>query len=197
MTVSTDTTPSRKMFEESWFVRNITVLKTTVRVIFGIFWAIDGALKFEPGLVQSFPGMVRDATQGQPSWLAGWFSLWQSIVSSNPAFFVYGSGVVELAVASCLILGFMRKLTYILGLFLSFIIWAVPEGFGGPYGPNSTDIGTGIVYGLAFLMLIVINVSFRPSRYSLDFILESRWPQWKKVAEFHHHRPPPCNPELR
>jgi len=90
----------------------------------------------------------------------------------------------------------MRKITYVSGLFLSFIIWAVPEGFGGPYGPNSTDIGTGIVYGLAFLMLIVINVSFRPSRYSLDFILERRWPGWKKVAEFHYHRPPPCNPSL-
>ncbi|MGI0047265.1 MAG: hypothetical protein ACREBB_08765 [Nitrosotalea sp.] len=191
-----DTNPTRKVLQESWFVRNIVSLKTTVRIIFGIFWAIDGALKFQPGLVQAFPGMVSDAAQGQPSWLSGWFSLWQSIVSSNSAFFVYGSGVVELAVAICLILGLMRKLTYMSGLFLSFIIWAVPEGFGGPYGPNSTDIGTGIVYGLGFLMLIVINATFGPSRYALDFILEKRWPAWKKVAEFRYHRPEPCNQDV-
>ncbi len=85
-----DKTPKGKMFEESWFVRNITSIKTTVRIVFGVFWAIDGVLKFEPGLVQAFPGMISDAAQGQPSWLAGWFSFWESVVSSNSAFFVYG-----------------------------------------------------------------------------------------------------------
>ena len=172
--------PSRK---KSWFVKNAYSLKTVARVIFGIFWAVDGVLKFEPGLVQAFPGMVRDAASGQPSWLGGWFAFWQSIVSHNPAFFVYGTGIVELALALCLIFGLLRKLAYVFGLFVSLLIWAVPEGFGGPYGPNSTDIGTGIVYSLAFLMLIVISATYGPSKYSLDLILERRWSGWKKVAE--------------
>jgi nitrite reductase (NO-forming) len=63
------------------------------------------------------------------------------------------------------------------------IIWSVPEGFGGPYGPGSTDIGTGMVYAIVSFLLLVINAAFGPSRYSLDFIIERKWPRWKKIAE--------------
>jgi hypothetical protein len=84
---------------DNWFARNLTSLKTIVRIIFGVFWAIDGALKFAPGFVDSFSSMIRDAASGQPSWLAGWFSFWASITSSNPAFYVYSSGLLELALA--------------------------------------------------------------------------------------------------
>jgi hypothetical protein len=77
---------------DNWFARNLSSLKTTVRIIFGVFWAIDGALKFAPGFVESFSSMIKDAASGQPSWLAGWFSFWAALTSSNPAFYVYSSG---------------------------------------------------------------------------------------------------------
>ncbi len=154
-----------------------------MRVIFGIVWGIDGALKFAPGFVDAFPGMVSDAVSGQPSWLAGWFSFWASVTSSNPAFFVYSTGALELILAFCLVLGLLRKLAYTAGFFLSLLIWSVPEGFGGPYGPGSTDIGTGMVYAIAFMMLLVINATYGPSKYSLDIVIERRWPNWKKMAE--------------
>src|SRR5712691_6224145 len=41
------------------FARNLTSLKTVVRIIFGILWAIDGALKFAPGFVDSFSSMIK------------------------------------------------------------------------------------------------------------------------------------------
>lgn len=168
---------------DNWFARNLTSLKTIVRIIFGVFWAIDGALKFAPGFVDSFSSMIKDAASGQPSWLAGWFSFWASITSSNPAFYVYSSGLLELALAFGIIFGFLRKLSYIVSLFLSLIIWAVPEGFGGPYGPGSSDIGTGIVYAIVSFMLLVMNATFGPSRYSLDFLIERKWRWWRKLAE--------------
>jgi hypothetical protein len=52
---------------DNWFVRNLLALKTIVRIIFGIFWAIDGALKFAPGFVDSFSTVIKDAASGQPS----------------------------------------------------------------------------------------------------------------------------------
>ncbi len=35
------------------FVRHVTSLKTAMRVIFGVVWAIDGALKFQSGTTGS------------------------------------------------------------------------------------------------------------------------------------------------
>jgi uncharacterized membrane protein YphA (DoxX/SURF4 family) len=107
---------------DNWSARNISSLKTVVRIIFGVFWVIDGALKFDPGFVDTFPNMIKDAASGQPSWLAGWFSFWASITSSNPAFHMYSIGLLEVALAFCLIFGFVRKLSYTVSLFLSLII---------------------------------------------------------------------------
>lgn len=168
---------------DNWFARNVPSLKTIVRIIFGVVWAVDGALKFQPGFVEAFPTEIIEAASGQPSWLAGWFSFWASITSSNPAFVAYSIGSLELVLAFCLIFGFLRKPAYTIILFLSLIIWTVPEGFGGPYGPGASDIGAGIVYAIVSFMLLVINATFGPSRLSLDFLVERKWPRWKKIAE--------------
>ena len=168
---------------DSWFVRNLPTLKSFMRIIFGIIWGIDGFLKFQPGLVQAFPSMVADATSGQPSWLDGWFSFWVSATSSNPALFVYTVGLLELALSFSLIVGFMRKLAYGGGFLLSLLIWSVPEGFGGPYGQGSTDIGTGIVYAFVFLLLAIINATYGPSKYSLDYFVERRLKWWATLSE--------------
>jgi nitrite reductase (NO-forming) len=88
------------------------------------------------------------------------------------------------ALGVALVLGFMRKIAYLAGIVLSLLIWAIPEGFGGPYRPASTDIGTGVIYSFQFLSLIIINTISGPSKYSLDFLLERQYPFWKRVAEF-------------
>ncbi len=166
----------------NWWAQNAHVLKTVFRVLFGILWVIDGAFKFEPGLVDDFPGMI--VTDGQPAWLQPWFQFWATQAAQNAAFWVYASGVLELAVGFGLLFGFMRKIAYLGGTVLSLFIWAVPEGFGGPYGSGTTDPGGGIVYAMVFLMLIVINSAYGPSRWSLDYVIERRWPGWARLAEF-------------
>lgn len=186
----------KKEVEQNWLVRHSASLKTTFRVIFGLVWLVDGSLKFTPGLVTKFPGLVTTAGQGQPAWLHPWFSFWAAQAAAHPAFWVYTTGTLELALAFCLIVGFLRKIAYLGGILLSLLIWAVPEGFGGPYGPGATDLGTGIVYALLFLALIVLNASFGPSRWSLDYYLEERWPRWGVVAEFQKLVPPEDNESL-
>src|SRR5437667_10393283 len=122
---------------DNCFVRHVGGLKTAIRVVFGIVWGIDGALKFQPGVAQSLSGMISDAAQGQPDWLAPWFNFWSQAVSANPAFFTTTIGLFELALAFALLAGFLRKIAYTGGIILSLVIWSVPEGFGGPYGPSS------------------------------------------------------------
>lgn len=166
-----------------WILRHAPALKVTFRIVFGIFWLIDGTFKFQPGFVNSFSGMIAGAAGGQPSWLAGWFSFWSSATSSNPALFVYSTGALEIAIGLCLIAGLLQKMAVTGSLLLGLLIWSVPEGFGGPYGPGSTDIGTGVVYALASVLFLIIMAAFGPSRLSLDFAIERKWPPWKKLAE--------------
>ena len=174
----------KREVEQGWLVQHAGGLKTTFRVIFGIVWLVDGSLKFAPGLVAQFPSLVKTAGAGQPAWLHPWFSFWATQAAAQPAFWVYFTGTLEVALAFCLIFGFLRKIAYVGGALLSLLIWAVPEGFGGPYGPGSTDIGTGIVYAILFLALITLNAAYGPSRWSLDYYLELRWPRWGAYAEF-------------
>jgi len=173
---------------DSWFVQHLSALKTTMRVIFGVVWGIDGALKFQPGLAASMTALINSAAQEQPAWLAPWFNFWGQTVSANSTFYVYLVGILELALSFALILGFLRKIAYTGGLLLSFFIWSVPEGFGGPYGPGSTDIGTGIVYAFVFVFLMIVNATFGPSRFSLDFFIEKRFPGWRRLSEIRSDR---------
>ncbi|MEM3873257.1 MAG: DoxX family membrane protein [Nitrososphaeria archaeon] len=169
---------------KSWFYRNIVGTKSAARIVFGIIWLVDASFKLQPSFAQGFSGLISGSAAGQPAWLAGWFTFWSSVTSINPTLFAYSIAIIEFALAFSLIFGFMRKIGYISGFVFSLMIWSVPEGFGGPYGPSSTDIGTGIVYALVFLMLMVINAIGGTSRYSIDGWLEKKFKWWHKFAEF-------------
>ncbi|HEV2317943.1 MAG TPA: DoxX family membrane protein [Thermoplasmata archaeon] len=170
----------------SWWARHAAPLGTTLRILLGVVWLIDGVLKFTGGFVDSFPSAVQGAAANSPGWLSGWFSFWETQASGHSAVIVYTVGTLELALGLALLFGFARRLAYIGGVFLSLLIWAVPEGFGGPYssGAGGTDVGTGVIYAIAFLGLIIINATSGPSRLSLDYYLERRFPAWRVVAEF-------------
>ncbi len=174
-------------FQESadnWFVRHVAVLKSVLRITFGIVWGIDGLFKFQPGFADTIVGQISDAANGQPGWLQPWFAFWSQTVAADPAFFAYSIGLFELALGVALVAGFLRKIAYTGGFFLSLIIWSVPEGFGGPYGPSSTDIGTGIIYAFVFVFLMILAATYGPSLWSVDAWIERRWGGWRRIAEF-------------
>lgn len=169
---------------KSFLRRNPAGFSRVIEIIFGVIWGIDGVLKFLPGVVQAFPNLIIQASTGQPAWLSGWFLFWAHATFGNPAVFVYSVGFFELALAFCLIFGFMRKVGYLGGFVLSLIIWSVPEGFGGPYGPGSTDIGTGIIYAIVFMLLMAIALTNKENRKSLDYIIGRRLKWWRKAFAF-------------
>lgn len=170
----------------SWWVRHARPLKTCFRILLGVVWLIDGVLKFTSGFVDSFQGNVLSAQANAPGWLSGWYSFWATQAGTNASLIVYTVGTLEFALGLALIFGFMRKIAYAGGVILALLIWAVPEGFGGPYqtGAGGTDVGTGVIYAVAFLGLILVNATYGPSRFSLDYYIERRFPGWAKVAEF-------------
>src|SRR5438876_11405674 len=90
---------SIQVYLDNWFVRHVGSLKTAIRLVFGLVWAIDGALKFKPGFAESLSGMISEAGEGQPGWLQPWFGFWSHTVSGNPAFFA--TSIVILSQALC------------------------------------------------------------------------------------------------
>jgi nitrite reductase (NO-forming) len=158
---------------------------TSVRLIFGAIWAIDAFLKWQPGYRDSYISSLKQAAQGQPSWLHWWFHFWINLQSGAPSLFATLTGLMETALALVLLLGVARRLGYTVGAVYALLVWAVGEGFGGPYVSGSTDVGTGIIYTALFITLLVFAPPARRERLSLDRLLTPRWTWWRLVSEPH------------
>jgi nitrite reductase (NO-forming) len=154
-----------------------------VRIGFGLVWLVDAALKWLPDYRTNFLQQLRIGAQGQPRWLHPWFHFVLGVASSRAALLAYGSAVVETLLAFALITGFARKSVYVAGAIYSLLVWATADGFGGPYSASSTDIGPAIIYSVVFLALLVVNARSKTSNYSVDRLIERRWPGWRRVAE--------------
>jgi nitrite reductase (NO-forming) len=161
--------------------------KSAVRIALGVILAIDAFFKWRIGFHREFLSVIKGAGDGQPGWLHWWFKFWYDTVQPHPHIWAYSIAAIETLLALALILGFARKITYIVTAIVAFGIWAVAEGFGGPYSATSTDIGAGIMYSVAALSLLVLSLQCGPSRYSVDYLIEQRVSWWHRVAEFGAH----------
>jgi uncharacterized membrane protein YphA (DoxX/SURF4 family) len=169
-----------------WALRNQDLIRSSVRKLFGLAWGIDAAFKFLPQTPLWFSERVLAASIGQPVWLSGWFNFWIQQTAANASFDVYTVAGLEFGLAFSLVAGFLRKTAYFGGIALSLLIWAVPEGFGGPYGPGTFDIGVGVIYALGFLLLLALEVSPHANRGTLDAWIERRLGGWSRVSEVVH-----------
>lgn len=100
-----------------------------------------------------------------------------------PVPFAYLSAAVESLIAVALLFGLVRQVTYFAAAAYTFILWAIPEGFGGPYKGGATDIGTGIIYLILFLALYQVDTLADESPWSLDPVIERRFPRWRILSE--------------
>lgn len=169
--------------------------KDALRIAFGLIWAIDAAFKWMPGFRAGYMDLIMGIAKGQPGWLQPWFNFWIWLQHPTPILFAYLVAAIETLIAAALIVGFARKLTYILAAFFSVIIWATAEGFGGPYTTGSTDIGTAVIYAVVFLGLLALNAYAAPARYSADYWLEQRISWWWRLAEV--RRPHASQPAVK
>ncbi len=152
-----------------------------LRIGFGVVWAVDAAFKFEPAFYRGILNTITAADAGEPSWLNPWFHAWFRIIGSNPQLFAVAIIIIESLIALSLLFGVARRLNYTLAIPFCLLIWSVSEGFGGPYVAGSTDIGAGLIYVFAFLLLYVLD-GLTPPAWSLDTWLEKRIAWWHVVA---------------
>lgn len=152
----------------SWRAKAIA----TLRVAFGLVWAFNAWLKWQPKFLATFAQKVAEAQQGQAPAVRAWISFWTHLVGTNPHLFAYLLASTETALAVFLLFGILTNLTCVVGILLSLGIWSVAEGFGGPYQfGDSTDIGTALPYALLFGVLLAIAAG---RYYSVDQWLTPR-----------------------
>jgi thiosulfate dehydrogenase [quinone] large subunit len=142
-----------------------------LRIAFGIVWAIDASFKWHPAFVAGFTDYLAGAMKGQPHAVAAWIGFWLHVVQYAPLAFARLIGVSESLLALSLITGTFVNSACVAGAIFSFMIWSCPEGFGGPYQPGSTDIGTSIIYIFVFAALFLASAG---RRLSFDRILGPR-----------------------
>lgn len=155
-----------------------------LRIGFGLVWALDAYLKWQPAFVHEYAGDVGSASKGQPDVLRPWFHFWRRVVEMSPHGLAYATAVVETLIAAGLLLGLGRRVLYIGGAVWSLAIWTIPEGFGGSFVAGATDIGTAIMY--AFLFFALYSIESLPAAtdaLTLDRKIERRLGVWRVIGE--------------
>lgn len=172
--------PTPIALSRSWAGATRRMLAIAVlRIAFGLIWAVDAALKWQPAFQANFNQIVSGVAQGQPAFLSWWFGLWQLIVSGRAPIFAVLTATTETYLAFALIAGFARKFTYTIGIAYGLFVWSVAEGFGGPYRPGTTtDVGAAIIYSLVFWALLLVDAG----RMSVDRLIAARVPAWRRVS---------------
>ncbi|HKT31627.1 MAG TPA: multicopper oxidase domain-containing protein [Gammaproteobacteria bacterium] len=160
------------------------IATTALRVAFGIIWAIGAALTWSPDFAVHYVGYLHNAATGQPGWSAGWFNLWIAVVTPHAGLFIWATRIIETLLAFALIAGLGRRTLYVLGALFSLLVWSTAGGFGGPYTVGATNTGTAISYVLIFIALIGLDYRAGFIPYSLDYLIERRWPKWQLITEW-------------
>jgi len=150
-----------------------------LRIAFGIVWAIDAQFKWRPAFANNFNSYIQGAVDGQPAYIQTWLHFWEKMVSVDPLLFARIVALGETVIAIGLILGLFSNLDYAGGALLSFVIWAVPEGLGGPYVAGSTDVGTGIIYVFVFAGLYLLSAG---QHYGIDRTLWKKLGRWRFLS---------------
>src|SRR6266852_1640321 len=159
---------SSRSLSMNWRERGVGI----ARIIFGLVWVVAALLQWLPQFQNTFVAQVAAAKAGQPGFIQVWITFWANLVSVNPLLFARALATTETVIAVFLILGVLSNLTSLAGIFLSLGIWAIPEGFGGPYIPGfSTDIGAAFPYAILFVVLLCLSAG---RYYVLDKWMTSR-----------------------
>lgn len=124
-----------------------------LRILFGTVWLIDAVLKWNPHFLNNFLDHITETAAGQPVIIHHWIELWAKVSTISPNTIAIFVAVIETLIAISLISGVLARPAIIVGAIFSFLIWSTAEGFGGPYGAASTDVGASIVYVFVFLAL--------------------------------------------
>jgi uncharacterized membrane protein YphA (DoxX/SURF4 family) len=154
-----------------------------LRIGFGMVWLLDAVLKFNPTFYNGMLEIIKANDGGNPAWLDAWYNFWFTFLGSAPHFFTIVVIVLECFIAFSLLFGFTRKVTYLVGIVFSFLLWSVAEGFGGVFIGGETDPNAGIIYCLLFGLLFIVDTGAVRAKLALDNLLEKHLSWWQVFSQ--------------
>jgi thiosulfate dehydrogenase (quinone) large subunit len=132
---------------------------TVLRMLFGMVWLVDAFFKWQPGFRTSFTAMIQGMVSSQPGIVRPWFQFWVLVATHTGHLLPDLSAVTETALGVALILGIARRPVFVIGALYALFVWAIGEGFGGPYALGiSTDIGAAPIYAFVFACLFILDL---------------------------------------
>ena len=145
---------------------------TAGRVLFGLLWAFDAVLKWQPAFLLHFMAQITPAADGQPAWIAAYIGLVAAVVRwIGPVVVAVAVALIETVLAISLLTRWGERLFVPLGLLYSLGVWATAEGLGGPYtaagtGVRGNVLGNVLIYAVIYLFLLVPQLTrwIRPVR---------------------------------
>jgi thiosulfate dehydrogenase (quinone) large subunit len=144
---------------------------TALRVLFGVVWLVDAFFKWQPGFRGSFAAMIQGMVSSQPGIIRPWFQFWALLATHTGQLLPDATAITETAIGLALVLGIARRPVYVIGAMYALFVWAVGEGFGGPYALGiSTDVGAALIYAFVFACLFILDTPAGVSVLSLQRI---------------------------
>jgi thiosulfate dehydrogenase [quinone] large subunit len=138
-----------------------------LRTLFGIVWLVDAFFKWQPGFRSGFTPILQGMVSSQPGLIRPWFQFWALLATHTGQLLPDATAITETALGIALIVGIARRPVYVVGAMYAFFVWAVGEGFGGPYAlGSSTDVGAALIYTFVFASLFILDL--RPAVRTLS-----------------------------
>jgi thiosulfate dehydrogenase (quinone) large subunit len=129
-----------------------------LRVLFGAVWLVDAFFKWQPGFRDSFAAILQGMVSSQPGIVKPWFQFWALLATHTGHLLPDVAAVTETALGITLIVGVARRPMYVIGGLYALSVWAIGEGFGGPYAlGTSTDVGAALIYVFVFACLFMLE----------------------------------------
>ncbi len=134
-------------------------LWTAARILFGLLWAFDAALKWLPAFHDHFLHQLTSILPGEPPWFAAYLGFIIVLVGAlGPRLVATMVALIETLIAAGILAGRGLGLVIPLGLAWSFAVWSTAEAFGGPYTSTGTGVrgnvlGNVLIYMIPFFFL--------------------------------------------
>lgn len=134
------------------------------RVAFGILWAYDALYKFQPFFLSHYLDFLTGAkSDAAAPWIARYDQFWIGLsMAIGPVTMAWLVAIFESVTAFGLLAGHRAlRLLALFGFILAFLIWSIPEEFGGPYhfgvGQGPTHMfGAASIYMLCLGYVMVV-----------------------------------------
>ncbi len=130
------------------------------RVAFGLLWAYDAFLKFQPYFLNHYLDYLTAAQKdvGAGSWQGLWDQLWIAVCADIGGKLVAKLvGVTEAVLAIGLISGRGLRVLGPVGLALGLVIWSTAEEFGGPYSVGASTMMPMALFGVAIIYVVSLG----------------------------------------